>query len=437
MFLQFSTENFLSFKDKVTFSMVAGPVSEHEDTHVFGQGKFRLLKSAVLYGANAGGKSNLFAAMSCMKRLVIHSSKDSQAGEELEVEPFRLSTETEHKPSLFEMVFIQNQVLYRYGFVVDKERVHEEWLFYRPDLSKNREVMLFVRENDDISVRPRTPFYEEAKGMERKTRSNALFISVVANFNGPIATSLLEWMREFNFLSGTSNNSMGYTLKLMENLQYRSQILSFVQAADFAIDELKMEKLQVDELRLPTGMEIPKELMEQLSSAEMFVSAHTKFDGNHQPVGHSIFDVNASESEGTKKFLSMAGPILEKLTEGGVLVVDEFDAKLHPLLTRKIIEMFHSYDVNTKNAQLIFATHDVTNLTKELLRRDQVWFAEKDRYGATDLYSLVDYKLDEEETQERKDRKVRKDASYGKDYMLGKYGGIPRIGDLHRFLEEY
>jgi len=436
MFLQFSTENFLSFKDKVTFSMVPGPVSEHEDTHIFEYGKFKFLKSAVLYGANAGGKSNLFAAMSRMKWLVVNSSKELQAGEALDVEPFKLSTETEDQPSLFEIVFIQNDVLYRYGFVIDNERVHEEWLFHRPDLSKNREAMLFVRENDGISVKPRTAFHEEAKGLERKTRSNALFISVVANFNGPIATSLLEWMQQFNFLSGMSNNSMGYTLRLMEDPVYRSKILGFVQAADFAIDDLKMEKINVDELRLPTGVEIPKEVMEHLSSAEMIVSFRKKFDGNHAPAGYSVFDVNASESEGTKKFLSMAGPILEKLTEGGVLVVDELDAKLHPLLTRKIIDMFHSYDVNTKNAQLIFATHDVTNLTKELFRRDQVWFAEKDRYGATDLYSLADYKLDDEETKEKKDRKVRKDASYGKDYLLGKYGGIPHIGNLHVFLEE-
>lgn len=427
MLLEFSVENYLSFKNKVTFNMSATSISEHQDTHIVECGNFKLLKSAVVYGANAGGKSNLLLAMNRMKSLIMNSSKESQATEDLDVESFKLNITSENKPSMFEIVFIHQNILYRYGFVTDKKRIFEEWLYHRPQLNKNKEKILFLRDHEKIEIKPKTVFSEEAKGLENKTRKNALFISVVANFNGKIATSILEWMDKFDFLSGTDNSTIGYTARMLENPEQKEKILGFIRAADFDIEDLKLESANLERL---IQNQFPKELVEKLSSAQVVTSLRKKFNENNEPVGFTVFDVIESESEGTKKFLSLAGPILEKLHTGGVLVIDELDAKLHPLLTKKIIDMFQSYDINTHNAQLIFATHDVTNLNKETFRRDQVWFAEKDPYGATDLYSLVEYKLDSDE------KKVRKDASYGKDYLLGKYGGIPNLGNLHLFLEE-
>lgn len=409
----------------MTFSMTPASITEHEDTHVFEHGGFKFLKSAVLYGANAGGKSNLFTAMLRMKTLIINSSKESQATEDLNVEAFKLNTETENMPSMFEIVFIYKNVLYRYGFVIDRKTVHEEWLYHRPDLNKSKEYMLFIRNGDNIEIKARTIFAEEAKGLEKKTRSNALFISVVANFNGKTAMNILEWMKQFEFLSGTNNSSMGYTLGMLDNPKYKKSILHFMRAADMDIEDLHLEKVNLAHLKL--DKELPNDIMDRISSVQIAKSLRKKFDGHNVQVGFSVFDVSDSESEGTKKFLGIAGPILEKLQDGGILVVDELDAKLHPLLTKKIIEMFHSYDINTKNAQLIFATHDVSHLNKDTFRRDQVWFAEKDRYGATELYSLAEYK---------QEKKIRKDASYGKDYLLGKYGGIPDSANLHLFLEE-
>ncbi|WP_338553511.1 ATP-binding protein [Paenibacillus sp. KS-LC4] len=428
MLVQFSVENFLSFKEKMTFNMTTHKsMNEHEETHVFEHEDFRFLKSAVLYGANASGKSNLFVAMGRMKMLMLNSSKESQANEEIEVEAFKLSTETENSPSLFEIVFIYNHVLYRYGFVADRKRIHEEWLYYRPDLKKKKEIELFARDGDSIKIKPKTIFTSEAKGLESKTRKNALFISVVANFNGKVAMDILEWIKHLDFLSGIKN-PIDYTLEMLSDPIYKMKILNFIRIADLDIEDLHMEKIDLTQYEFPN--DIPKEVTEHLSGVKVAISAHKKFNENKEQVGLSLFDVNDNESEGTKKFLGLAGPILEKFEKGGVLVVDELDAKLHPLLTRKIIEMFNSYDINANNAQLIFATHDVTNLTKDIFRRDQVWFTEKDHYGVTDLYSLADYK------QEQLEKKVRNDASYGKDYLLGKYGAIPNIGDLHLFLED-
>ncbi|GAX92049.1 AAA family ATPase [Effusibacillus lacus] len=424
MLVQFSVGNFLSFKEVVTLSMVASSIREHRDTNVFEVHKdLRLLKSCVVYGANASGKSNLFKAMSFMRKFIRNSSKEGQFGEEIEgVESFRLSTETYDKPSHFEIVFFHENVLYRYGFEVDYQEVKNEWLFYMP---KSTEIELFTRAGEEFKI---SKGFKEGHGLEDRTRNNALFLSVVANFKGKISTKILEWFGTFNIISGLEDNYFDYTRRKLKDEDFKKLFINLMHSANLGIDDIETD----DEDDVPKFVleDVLKKFAPIANSPELAVrirnltlnTLHKKYDHDKNIVGYEKFQLFEHESEGTKKLFSLFGPIIDSLNNGKILVVDELDAKLHPLLTRFIIQLFHSNDHNPKNAQLIFNSHDTNLLSRLYFRRDQIWFTEKDDYGATDLYSLVDYN-------------VRNDASYEKDYLLGKYGSIPYIGHFHFYDE--
>jgi len=421
MLIEFRVGNYLSFKDIVTFSMEAASISEHEEDNVFDFGKYKLLKSAVVYGANASGKSNLIKAMSRMKNLVQFSVNEDQAEKLIGVEKFRLSTETENKPSFFEIVFIHDQKKFRYGFEVDYDRIHSEWLFFIPSRTEAR---LFVREGKDIKIG--TTYFKEGKGIEDKTRPNALFLSVVAQFNGEISTQILMWFRRFNIISGLDDtNYKIFTLDQFEKEDFKQKHLQYLKIADIGIDDEDIRR--IDPSELPEGV---KSLLSRMTKSEpkstkgyAISTFHNKYNKNEKLPHKEEFSL-VSESDGTQKFFGLLGPIFNTLDRGTILVIDELDARFHPLITQFIIQLFHSKQTNPNNAQLIFATHDTNLLDKDLFRRDQIWFTEKDQYGATDLYSLVEYK------------NVRKDASYEKDYIAGKYGAVPFIRNFEVLLDD-
>ncbi|MDF2651271.1 MAG: abortive infection protein [Paenibacillus sp.] len=430
MLIRFSVQNFLSFMSGVSLSLESEPITELEDTHTFTVGPFKLLKSSVIYGANASGKSNLLNAMDVMKDIVLNSSKESNATEDFKVIPFRLSSLTENEPTVFEMEFIQDNKMYRYGFALDATKIHEEWLYQQAYKEKNKEIQLFSRKGNDITMSNRGSLFQEGKGLEEKTRHNALFLSVVANFNGAISQSIQQWFQNITFISGARNNSMRYTSKMLQDQKHKDKILKLLQAADIGIVDLYVDERELDNSMLENlvfkNISFSKDL--NLFKSELLMSSRVKYDKDDQEIGIEMFNVNQFESEGTKKFLSLVGPIIDKLEHGGLLIIDELDAKMHPLLTRKIVELFNSYDINYHHAQLIYVTHDVTNLSNMLFRRDQLWFVEKNGRGSSDLYSLADYR-DED------NKKTRKDATYAKEYLLGKYGGIPKFRSWNLAME--
>ena len=414
MLIEFSVTNFLSFKNRATFSMVASADDTLEESNIIATDKHRLVRSAVVYGANASGKSNLLTALNVMRRMVITSSKETQANEEIEVDPFLLSTDCDGKPSQFEVVFLQGGNLYRYGFQADRKRVHAEWLFSRPS---TKEATYFEREGKSIVVNVKR--FKEGKGLEDRTRDNALFLSVCAQFNGEIATGLLKWFQNLRTMQGFAQ--MGFstvTIARLKAPEQKARVLELAKVADPGITDfdLRQKKLTLQDLPKDMPDEIKKDIIKDNPVFVELKTTHRKFDGENKDVGEVIFDLEDDESGGTQKLVKLTGPILDTLETGKVLVVDELDSRMHPLLTRLIVSLFNS-PANRSNAQLIFASHDTTLLTPKLFRRDQVWFTEKDPYGATDLYSLVELKG------------VRKEATFAKDYIQGKYGAIPFIGD--------
>jgi uncharacterized protein len=391
MLVQFSVGNFRSFKDVVTLDLTAANlVSKNkaiDENNTFeAPGGLRLLKSVVLYGANASGKSNLLKALEFMKTFVNDSAKESQAGDLIKTEPFLLDSETENEPSFFEIIFILGKVRYRYGFEVTTNEVISEWLYHTPN---KKESYLFSRNAKTIKL---SRNFSEGRGLQKRTRNNALFLSVVSQFNGDIASGITAFLHNVVFFLPSSEKiyQILSTSYLVGTPSIKEEMVNLIRKFDLGIYDI------------------------QLIENKKVLTTHKKLDENGR-VKDILFDMRIHESDGTNRLFTLSGVLAGILKIGNALTIDEIDARFHPLITKAIVELFHSKKDNPKNAQLIFATHDVNLLQNDRFRRDQIWFVEKDKYGASHLYSLADFK-------------VRNDASYQKDYLQGRYGAIPFIG---------
>lgn len=424
MLIGFSVGNYKSFKETVTLSMVASSITEEEpelDTNnVFEiNHKLKLLKTAAIYGANASGKSNLIAAINFMKWFVLNSSKETQVSDAIDVEAFRLSTETEKEPSFFEIVFLLEDKTFRYGFEVNAREVVSEWLFQADD---SEEKMLFERDFDiDIS-----DDFPEGQGIREKTRSNALFLSVVAQFNGKISGKILLWFsKTLQLISGLQDRQYRKeTLESFENDRHRHDIIEFIKKLDLGIADIQIKNqppFMTSNNKALYATSYGGSLYLNSESKPTVKTIHPKYDADGKQTAIELFDIEKHESEGTNKLFALAGILLDTLRIGKILLIDELDARLHPLITRELIYLFNSNVTNPHNAQLIFTTHDTNLLSSKTFRKDQVWFTEKDNKGATDLYSLVEYK-------------VGKNASFERDYIIGKYGAIPFIGNFKELI---
>ena len=416
MLIQFSVENFRSFEHEATLSLVAAPITELPQNVFQVKDNMSLLKSAVIYGANASGKSNLLKAMSFMKEFIWTSSKDYQATEKIEVEPFRLRKGNVNKPISFEIVFMHENVRYRYGFSLHQNKVAAEWFYYVPNV---RELMLFVRENQTFEL---SNHFKSEKALVdgERIRPNALFLSVSAQFNGAIASKVMEWFSTFNIISSIRPEYAGYTVDCLSDEVKKEQICELLKSADVGIENLSVTETKIDLDALPPEVKTRFKDKENNLYQVDIKALHKVYNNKGKVVAITEFDFS-DESEGTKRFFQLSGPILDTLSNGKILVVDELDARMHPDLLRAICNLFNSEN-NKKNAQLIFVSHNTDLLKAGLLRRDQIWFAEKDTCGATELYSLVEYKED--------GKSIRKDASFEKDYLKGRYGAVPIIREL-------
>jgi AAA15 family ATPase/GTPase len=405
MLLEFTVGNFLSFKEKKTFSLEAGSISELNN-NVVKEGKYKVLRSAVIYGANSSGKSNFIKALEFMVATVKNSSKLNST-DKLNAKPFLLNTETEKQPSFFEIIFVVSNILeidkrYRYGFEIDNDKIHSEWLYVLSGISKKEEVY-FLRNNEGIGV---ADVFADAKGLEEKTRDNGLFLSVVDQFNSNIAKLLMKSVTGLYIRSGIEHeNSIHATDVLCGYDEDRKRIDGFIEKLDLGFSSFSID------------------LDEKKTFKDRLKTHHKKYDIKNNFVSNYEFKLNDQESSGTNKIFDLVGYMIFVLGSGMVLIVDELDSKLHPILTQEIIKIFNNPETNPKNAQLIFTTHDTNLLSANLFRRDQIWFTEKDDFEATDMYSLLEFKDEDGNT-------IRKDRSFEKDYIRGRYGAIPYISNF-------
>ncbi|MDN5098358.1 AAA family ATPase [Aliarcobacter butzleri] len=420
MLLQFSVSNYRSIKDKITFSMLSS--SKNENT--FKIKKYNLLNSAVIYGANASGKSNLLRAMAFMGRIVLNKTKVIQSTDTLPHDPFRLNSSTQDASSIFEIVLFIDEIKYRYGFELDNTTVYSEWLYAD---EKGKESKLFYRDADDEEYvnsqkfKEGYPFFDNSKS-KIKISSNQLFIwKCDREDDGIISKSILKWFNRFNLIDGLDHGGyISYTMKKMEDLNFKNEMIKLVKTADIGIEDITIEEEDVpldmiEKLSLPAS--IKEEILKDGGLKSVSINTyHKKFDKDNNEIGNEIFELDDEESVGTRKFFKMSAPILNTLQEGKILIIDELDASLHPMLTKHLIKLFNDKNINTKNAQLIFATHDTNLLKPEIFKRDQIWFTEKDKYGSTTLYSILEIKG------------VRANDDFEKQYIQGKYGAVPYLG---------
>jgi AAA15 family ATPase/GTPase len=428
MLVQFTFGNFKSFRDKTTLSLLASADPLLSKDNVFTEKTFdtTLLKTAAIYGSNASGKSKLFEALLFMRSMILNSAKESTLGEPIETVPFLFSETSAKQPSSFEIVLIYEKIQYRYGFTADKDKIYSEWLLYRP---KTKEVGLLWRDEKGFETHPK--LFRKLKAIEKSIGTkffnrNTLLLSQAVKFEEEFAVQFVKAILQIGLIDAHQDGGyLGYTLSQLE--KQKERILRFLKIADIHLSDLQEKR--VSEYELPKNMpaDLKKKMLSEIKEGSIFdiKTGHKKYDSQGRLAKQlEYLSMFRDESSGTQKFFALTGPILDTLDKGKVLFIDELEAKLHPFLVRIIVRLFNSKELNKKNAQLVFATHDTNLLTGELLRRDQIWFVDRDRIGASKLYSLTDFKMG--------DKKVRNDANFEKQYLEGKYGGTPAIGDLQQ-----
>jgi len=416
MLIQFSTENYLSFKQEASLNFEAGAIKEFPE-NVFEPLDFHdvtLLKSIALYGANSSGKSNLLKAFSFARNLIINSSKESQSYESLNVEPFRLSDEGETTASKFDVTFLLKGNRYRYGFSVNAKRIESEWLFVG---NKRKQENIFIRSHQDFKLNKILHFGEtknKAVMLTEITRENALFLSVLAQFNIELGINICDWFSKSTIIFDSNNQEIiNYTASLLSKPDFYSRINQIVSNSDLGFTSIDAKVKDIAQKYNRNEQFIAALFNEDIKSYQI-LTKHKKFkDGVY--IGNIFFDLMQNESLGTQKYFGLLGPIIQTLLRGSVLLIDELDSRFHPLLLNIILKLFNSKMNNPNGAQLVFTLHN-TDPLKKILRRDQMIFLEKDNYGASTFCSLYE-----------KLPKTRNDASFEKDYLTGKYGAIPNI----------
>ncbi|MBI1267725.1 MAG: AAA family ATPase [Cryomorphaceae bacterium] len=419
MIIQFTVGNFLSFNSKMTLDMKAKGISELKKNIVLSKSD-KILRSAVIYGANSSGKSNFIRAFGRMRTMLL-TSVNLNSTDELDYTPFLLSSESEHAPTFFELVFWHKSLMYRYGFEYTLNEVRTEWLFQGK--TANSEKPLFIRSEEEIVL---GSIFNEGKDNPSRTNSNRLFVSLVAQLGGAISNEIIEFFKSLNVISGVDHlDYRGFTLKMIhKKLRGHEESLKMFQNLKLGFQNVEAVESDFNSGDIPgSAPEFMKTQWMQRYSGTRSIklkTEHKKFDGQGRIIGTVWLDNDENESEGTKKVIDLSGPIFDTLINGKILIIDELDAKLHPLITMHIVQMFNDPELNQKNAQLIFATHDTNLLGEDLFRRDQIWFTEKDDQEQTDLYSLYDFNLPN-------GVKVRNDANLERNYIRGRYGAIPFI----------
>ncbi len=419
MLLNFSVKNYRSFRDEVTLSLAASSERTHSKA-IHRRGAARVLPVAVIYGANSSGKTNVLYALRQLNH-VVKSSVKLNPSDPLDFEPFFLDENSQDQPTQFEIEILIADTRYRYGFEYNAERICREWLYAKQP--KEREFNLFIRVGDEFEISAKR--FPEGIGKEVATLPNRLFLSLVAQLRGNICQQIMEWFYRCNFLSGMQTDAYaGYSMQMFnQHLDGEEDAFNLFNRLNLGFNNLIVSKRDISgELdRIPSEFEPIRTRLKKRLNAKTWVEVHTThtiYDRDGNPIGERTFNSDEMESEGTKKIIEMSGPLFAAIKAGGILIVDELDSKLHPLLTRDILRLFMDPESNPSGAQLIFTTHDTNLLNRNYLRRDQIWFTEKNAVSSTDLYSLAEFR----------DTPVGNsgcDPSLAREYIAGRYGAIP------------
>ncbi len=417
MLIQFNFKNYRSFRDEAILDLSATKITEFSDS-IINAGSEYVLPVAAIYGANASGKSNLYEAFYFMTGYVIDSFNyggDEEGFEKMRPTPFLLEDDTENAGTSFEVYFTipgdESEKTYNYGFCIGDEGVTEEWLNVKAKTARKFSEIFYREEATNTLELPR---------IDKTGRSNisaalnkqSLIVSLGAKLKIEVLKSIRDWFANIEFADFTDTL---FTLVMQNRLPkgftddpaVQENVVKYFSTFDDSIKGFYVEE----------------------SPSENSDTKNTRFKVStyHKKIGSDEFAEIplGDESAGTLKMFALYPDLQNALQKGSVFFIDELNAKLHPLLVRNFILTFLNPEINVNHAQLVFTTHDTWQLSNQLLRRDEVWFTEKDEQGVSTLYSLADF-VDEGGT------KIRKDENYEKNYLSGKYGAIPSLKSIKR-----
>lgn len=415
MLLDFRVKNFRSLRDEQTLSLVAAKDRSLQELNTMPSGikaAPTLLRSVAIYGPNAGGKSNLIKALQYMRAVVAESASVMQPGQTFNVQPFRLNALSVAQPTEFDISFVLDGVRHQYGFELTAQRVTREYLLVYKAFKPQQ---WFERHYDAASGKDVYDFGVGLKGpksvWEGATRPNALFLSMAVQLNSeqlqPVFAWFLNQLAIFNEITPLGQH---FSVDMLRKPEGKRAICDFLTSADISISDIEVVTRKVSGQAVHFDMAAGKtEVRNEEQEVNELLFHHVTEQGK------AVFSLG-DESMGTRNLLFLTGPVLDILNKGMVLVVDELDSSLHPLLVRRLVELFQNPVVNQKGAQLIFTTHDTSLLGPDLFRRDQIWFVEKARDQASKLYPLSDFS-------------PRKNEALERGYLVGRYGALPFLGD--------
>ena len=430
MLLRFGVFNFRSIHAYQSISLVASALKDSPEQLIeSGTGRERVLPLLGLYGGNAAGKSNLLKAIYMFRSLILHSQTKGEPGGGVPREPFLLDPESE-KPSSrsqYDCDFVLKGVRYHFGVATDSERVLEEWLYAYPE--GHRQVWY----HRNVSESPVFHFGKFLKGRNRAieslTRTNSLFLSAAAQNNHEQLGAIYEFFRDQLKFPGVSEAGKALLRgNPIEDVSIRAQVLEFLRQADTGISGIRIHEEELPEPLSEFAIEfrslmkthvpdLPESVLQSVEHPRKLQLAHQAADGRE------VLLELETESLGTRALLGMLGPVFTALRDGTTLFIDELTTSVHTLLAKALLQLFVSPKTNHRGAQLIFTTHDTNLLSAGVLRRDSIWFAEKDQVGATTLFPLTDIETRNKDNLER-------------GYLEGRFGAIPFVGNMAALLGE-
>lgn len=422
MLIEFRVSNFRSIREEQALSLVSSRADKELetsliDTNLPGMANTRYLRGAAIYGHNASGKSNLLLAFEFLVGLVLNSAIGLKPGDETGAQPFKLDSLSKDKPSQFEITFVAENTRYLFGVSLTSQRITEEYLVaYPKGLPQKWYRRVYDSEQRRYYWDAPSSFFKADVNLQERTRENSLFLSVGPQFNDAQLTAIYGWFKghvRFLKLSGDYTLQPGYTAQRLLRGEDSKSILNLLRSADIAIVDASIEERDVnlDALRETLSAKAFSDLVNESSGKKSLEVSLLHATGEGGPVK---LNYAREESAGTRRLFALAGPWMDILEHGYLVFIDEIETSLHPLLVKELVRLMQDPKTNPKGAQIVFTTHSPTLLDTDLLRRDQIWFTEKDESGATRLYPLSDYQ-------------PRKGEAIAKGYLAGRYGAIPFI----------
>lgn len=414
MLIGFTFKNFTSFYDENIFTMKSNSDTKFRELNTVKTEHGELIKSAFILGANGSGKSNFIKAMDYMKSVVL-AELNLQSRLISNIDNFMFSKISNEMPSLFEARFIAGGMVYEYGFELLNGEINKEYLHKKA----NRKTPVFIRTSPDYKDISLSKDMDNVKELTKNTRRDTLFLYWANGGNNEMAMTVYQWFENIQIFDtdDTSRLLIATIEYLDEYKDGKNNVLNLLQKADVNILDFDVETLKDNEQGKFMNKALKKSLTDRMLPVRTMslTTKHYLYNENWGEAGVVSTPVSF-ESAGTRKLFEIAGPVIKALENGNVVFIDEMDSRLHPMLVRFLVMMFNSISKNPKNAQLICNTHDVLLLDEDI-RRDQIYFTEKDKYGVSRLYSLTDFKG------------VRKESKLLKQYLLGSFGATPKLQD--------